>query len=248
MANEKAVSMDSIMVDIANGYKTKWEGNDLFNLMSLTDPAIVTSQVRNLGYSADPEFDAERNPRWDVIYNVVIVVRDNPALYKTASDEELTAINQKLFATAAERVWLWYRTAVDVWEGKEEPTVQTLKHQMPDRPGAPNVTIYGSIMDKAGRTISLTVTDQSQPDTIYKFIRQQMWLYDYATKVSLGVDFNGFAKTPYRQIAVGDDIKSNKPKKAPKATKEEEIPLGSVKAVGSGMPPMPTKKASSPKV
>lgn len=244
--SEQAVSLDTIMVDIAKSYNARWDDNPLFTLMRLTDPAIVISQARNLGYSSDPEFDAERGSVFEIVYNLVIVVRDNPALYNGATLEQRVAINQKLFATAAERIWFWYRTAVDIWEGKEEPTITEFKHLMPDRPGAPNITIFGNVMDKAGRYLSMTVTDQSNPEDLYRFARQSLWLYDYATQVSFNVDFNNEGKMPYRNTSAGENIKgSPKAKKVPK--KEEDVPLGSVAAAGKGAPPKP-RKANSPKV
>lgn len=249
--SEQAVSLDSVMEGISKGYMSRYDSNPLFDLMRLTDPAIVLSQSRNLGWSSDPEFDAERGSVFEIVYNLVIVVRDNPALYNGATLEERIAVNQKLFATAAERVWLWYRTAVDIWEGQEEPTVKELKHHMPDRPGAPNITIFGNIMDKAGRYLSMTVTDQSNPEDLYRFARQSLWLYDYATQVSFGVEMNNEGKMPYRNTTAGDGIKgSPKAKKAAKKSEpkeDPEVPLGSVAAAGRGAPPKP-RKANSPKV
>lgn len=63
------------------------------------------------------------------------------------------------------------------------------------RVGAANVTVFGNIVDKEGRFISLTLTDQSNMESVVQHMPYTMWYYNEVSELC-GGDLSAFGVSP----------------------------------------------------
>lgn len=158
-------------------------------LDALSDPDVVMSTHRNIGYK--PEGSSE----FEVVFDVVGVVRDNPAI-RTSVEEWPELISNAL----GETIWKWYECAVRVWNGN--PSADELNETtfpLPPRTGSANITVFGVMLDRQGRHFSVTVTDQTNYDDIVALIPYQIGMYDAVTKISGDVDLSPYGNMKYRK-------------------------------------------------
>ncbi len=166
----------------------------------MQEHSTVISQARNLKYT-----DNSGN---DVIYDVVIVTR-NPFSYNDTGFKEIFTEeewNGYMYSAVLERVKFWYQVATDVWNGFNrtesdyESIEKPFEYSVPVKDGAPNVTIFGNIIDQFGRSFSLTVTDQSDKVSVYQQLPYFIGLYDeITTSLSGNVDLNAFGDKHVRR-------------------------------------------------
>ena len=210
--------MDNTWNQINSNYKNTLLGTEgkidpTLELMLATEPDIVTSMMRNIGYHADPNFTEDSGGAFDAVFKAIIVVRENPLLRDQAvTPEELAIYYQHLYGAANEVVRMWYALAILVWEGIlwenidwNDPRMAGLKTSifLPQKMGAPTVTVFGDMVDSEGRSHSVTVTDQTLPEQVMVRMGYTTWLWDEVSKLSHNHDFNKGGKLPYRNTAKG---------------------------------------------
>ena len=182
-------------------------------------PASFISMGRNLTYLSDPTANPTVD-KPDAVFECLIMIRNNQ--YNVMQSEDGgKEITEDLFKIASEVLWLWYRCAVDFYEGHPAPELDDeevkFSFDMPARNSAPNVTCFGSIQDKEGRYFSLTVTDQSDIWSIHKMMQGATQIWDWATdNLSNGLDHNVGGRKD-RTTKVGSEVKAKKaPARKPK--------------------------------
>lgn len=180
--------------------------NAMLAFIAMNDPSIVMSQNRNIGFSEDPIEEGRED--FDVVYDVVIVVRNSPDLFAHGKEIE------NLYATARERIWLWTEVAKDIWLGEIDDHDIVLERHLPPKVGAPYITIFGTVIDQEGRAFSLTITDQTNVDRLYEMIRYQLEYVDYVSMLSNGVNMNknGAKKHRYTTVVKKSKRKATAPK------------------------------------
>lgn len=219
-----------LWMEYTDRYIAMFEDDKTLQILSHSDPEVVTSMRRNIGYHPDPDSDES----FALIFNVVIVVRDNPALHEMArTDEEVELYYKMLYAKADECVRRWYAAGVFIWEGIDYNSIDwdnprwaelNTKILMPKKTGAPTITVFGEVIDKAGRIHNLTITDQTTLETALARVRHATSLWDNVTMLSGGRDLNANGKMPYKGVSVGGRkriVKKGKNKKETTPTKTE---------------------------
>lgn len=202
--------------DIQKRYTNYLGGTDplekpgLTDILSGAEPDIVMSMKRHIGYSSDPTYNPESGLPFDAVFEAIIVVRDNPLLLSICQDAgEQDLYLEKLYQAATERVMLWWKMCVLTWEGAAPDMVDwsdpmlNPHTSLPPKVGAPTITVFGSVMDKAGRYHNITITDQTDPHMLMTRIPYATQLWDNVTHLSSGVDYDTFGKSPFRSSAPG---------------------------------------------
>lgn len=183
MSTEKAIEKD---LDFTI---TEVPADLLLEALAHADSPHVTSMKRYIPYTS-PNSDKGEG-EYDVIYEVISVVRHTAG----ATNDD----SQKLYAAANETFQKWYRVAISVWNGEPIPENDTgfwlRSIQLEPRVGASHVTIFGNIVDKDGRYISLTVTDQSDMATVVRDTTYEMWFYNEVSELT-GHDLSPFGINP----------------------------------------------------
>lgn len=163
----------------------------LFDL-AYAESTSSTSMRRYLGYTSP---NSEKGDgEYDVIYEVTCTVRN------TEGQDEKEII--ELYAAANETMQKWYRIATSVWNGEGYPPENDLgfwerQTQLLRRVGANHVTVWGNIVDKEGRFVGLTITDQTNMKDAVGNVIYQLWLYDETTAFAgNGTDLSPFGINP----------------------------------------------------
>lgn len=189
-------TLDDLLREHVN--ENKFSG--LVDVMQVTDPSSVTSMARNIAYKRDA--DAKKD---DVVFNIISVVREPTSLLmQCETEEEIDNVMQVVFTVANQVVHAWYLIACAVYEGQED----LLKYidfeisDLPPRIGASTITVFGNMVDSAGRFSSVTLTDQSVLENVAHQIRYSFGLYDEITRLSGGNTFGSYGNNTYRNTTV----------------------------------------------
>ena len=216
----KDFDAQSAMTQIAMGSSTFW------------------SYVRTLVHStqnSDKLNASNIAKKADIVFNATIVIRNNlPLEYEAQAnasineDEENDDIYDdyydSLFQTAASVVESWFGIAKHVYDGinpklsEIEPIYNSLPKRMPT-----HVTVFGQIVDKEGRSVSLTLTEQSDLAAVYKGTAYALGFYDWTTELTGDIDLDKHMKRKYRwaqDLGVGRVFEKN-PGTRNKADKKE---------------------------
>lgn len=172
-----------------------------------TEPDVVFSLSRNLGWRRDGDLEQASKSAWDIVFDIICVVRDNPQL---EGNDRYTYI----YNMAAERMWMWYTLAVSIYTGERphaDSPIWKPQFEMPKRNGAPNLTIFGQVCDAEGRTASLTITDQSTAENVLQQWEAVKTLYDAGTAISMLNNLNKFGDKPVRGLKVKQGYNNSKP-------------------------------------
>lgn len=193
---------------------------------AMSEPDFVFSQVRNLGYAR------EGSENFDIVFKVVIVTRlNNQLFYRATTNEERQQVLIDLVNTTAERVYMWYQIAVDIFEGYAEPSdPQILEANFGSsrRIGPNAVSVFGEVINEEnGWNYSMTLTDQTDISAIYQAIPFISGLYEQITTFQYTpdgnpVDMNEYGDLPYRYtsaVNMASKAKRRKAKSAKKPTK-----------------------------
>lgn len=190
---------------------------------------VITSMRRHIGYSMSQdsgEFDAEKDP-FDIVYEVTIVVRDNPLLKSVCkNNSESQLFYQMLYGAANEVLILWMECAKHIYRGDGLATINwndsklNMSGLLPYRPGTPHITVWGDVMDKHNRVSSLTISENSTAQEVLMRMNQQTWLYSCATDMNMGINYDTHGASPYRGISKGK--KNKRGRKNPKRAKAKQ--------------------------
>lgn len=201
---------------------------DVNSLNAGSDPSVITSMLRNVVIAENLDGDelTDINKQGDIVYNVITVVRNNPAFLSTALDEnEYNDRLNTLYTIAAQCFQTWKLIAQDVYYGYEPAfdEMPSIDYEaLPPRAGAPNISVFGTIIDNEGRSISLTITDKSIPQEVYVKLKYTFGLYDLITEMSHGIDLNQYNTVPYRYTTDLSQKRNSKRKTAKRTSKRKK--------------------------
>lgn len=182
------------------------------------EPIGVVSQRRHIRSHANPE----------VTYEVTQVVRYYPPL--EPADGGVEDRLEVLRDAAEETTTIWQLVGEALLADKEmsdfKRTVVTGLH-LPVVSGVPHVTVFGTIFDRAGRTLSLTVTDRMSAYEAYMLAQLGLVCWDNVSDIlNDGNDANRWNASPSRGTTIkgapvaGVSGASGK-KAAPKTTSDD---------------------------
>lgn len=235
--------MQTTWADMVAKYEAMFaEDSELSNVDTMlvtayAEPEAVTSMARNIGFHTDPDFEPTEKKPFEIVYKVIIVIRDNPLLLEQATDSEgIDAYHRTIYGAAKERVRLWYAAAIATYMGLtfddidfNDPRMGGIKPTiaLPRKTGSPTITVFGDVVDSDGRTHNMTVTDQTRPEHVLNRIQYATWLWDEVTKIGHEVDMNQWGKMPYRGVSKGKKSTTSRgrsPKKTTTVTKPAQKP------------------------
>jgi hypothetical protein len=165
---------------------------------------IIFSQSRSYQYTSPETMKSL------VVYQVYTTLRDN----KVARDEYLskntTDDYYREFYKLPENLFdLWIASAIAFYE-KDYSALESFMFNCPFVvTSEPILTIWGHIVDRYGRYLSLTLTEQSSVDHIVRHLQNVDGFYDYQNNGR--IDLNIFGENNYRyKTVVLNDEKSPK--------------------------------------
>ncbi len=194
-------------------------------------PEVILSMKRNIGISINPDFRVDlATAKHDVVVEAICVVRIPSwlkAFIQQNSDISQWEVMEAIHVNAARVLDLYIGAATALYAGElklySESTGYT-HYPLPMFGDTTLITVFGNIVDPTGRVTSLTVTDRATALSVSYQISAFAGLYDYATTLSSGVDYNYGGETPYRGTVFGDSVK----------------PINSKMKAAAAVPPAPT--------
>jgi len=221
----------------------------------------IMSTKRNVGFFADDSEHEVGDDKFDVITNIIYIVRTHPVLRSLVKDNEVELYTALLFSVANETIWKWEQLFLDYWKTKDDefaipleddPVCQT-EWKLPSKQGEPVVTVFGDIVDQAGRVHSLTVTNYTDMREAYIRILYAVACYDNITmSMSNGVNLNPHGKSTYgisshaKRTSQRKKATASKKTTAKKEITENDTPASN-EVPKPAKPKTPVKQSNTPK-
>jgi hypothetical protein len=178
------------------------------------EPSEIVSMKRDIGQYFP---DNEQQKDFDIIYKVVIVVRSHPFVKQVISEEETEFYLQMLYSNASTVIKNWVAIGNAFYAGNlEDVEIFEMPFPMKKLSGANCVTVYGTIISSDGVGQSLTLTDETDYQDIFLRLRKDanaMWLHDYVTELSHGVNMNPNGTSKGWETTIREVKKKPVPKK-----------------------------------
>lgn len=182
-------------------------------LQQFVAPDSEVRLYRNIPYRVD---DDERP---DIIFAVSVILRFDANYWKSLEEEpEVYLENLKtIYQYLQERIGLWFAVACDIYDGFMEPEEgdERLRvTEIPARLGESTISVYGTMVDPKGRSVTVTLTENTTPETLYGKAVTGLELYEsITTTLAGGEDMNNFNSGGFFQAYTKLDKKGSSKKK-----------------------------------